>query len=131
MVMKKALAEDCTMLAVAAAIVAQIAITALSLGYSDTIHWTANAAFVVSLVTASLSVFYACLLQQHISGLFTPDDVKSWLSKPASPAELRLLEKATSSLQYEYPDLESASEETQSALKALRQTIEGFAQQFK
>jgi len=76
-------------------------------------------------------VFYACLLQQHISGLFTPDDVKSWLSKPASPAELRLLEKATSSLQYEYPDLESASEETQSALKALRQTIEGFAQQFK
>ncbi|THX23239.1 hypothetical protein D6D12_08542 [Aureobasidium pullulans] len=131
MVMKKALAEDCTMLAVAAAIVAQIAITALSLSNSDTIHWTANAAFVVSLVTASLSVFYACLLQQHISGLFTPDDVKSWLSKPASPAEMRLLEKATYSLQYRYSDLESASEETQSALKAFRQTIEGFAQQFK
>ncbi|THW59691.1 hypothetical protein D6D20_06320 [Aureobasidium pullulans] len=118
MVMKKALAEDCTMLAVAAAIVAQIAITALSLSNSDTIHWTANAAFVVSLVTASLSVFYACLLQQHISGLFTPDDVKSWLSKPASPAEMRLLEKATYSLQYRYSDLESAIQKETASFNA-------------
>ncbi|THW77556.1 hypothetical protein D6D18_09888 [Aureobasidium pullulans] len=155
MVMKKALAEDCTMLAVAvsffqswvtnesktrlmyilqAAIVAQIAITALSLGTSDTIHWTANAAFVISLVTASLSVFYACLLQQHISGLFTSEDVKSWLSKPASKYEMETLEIMASELRrarYRWQDLGPLSDARQSALETFRKQIEGFARECK
>ncbi|THX96142.1 hypothetical protein D6D03_08897 [Aureobasidium pullulans] len=134
MVMKKALAEDCTMLAVAAAIVAQIAITALSLGTSDTIHWTANAAFVISLVTASLSVFYACLLQQHISGLFTSEDVKSWLSKPASKYEMETLEIMASELRrarYRWQDLGPLSDARQSGLETFRKQIEGFARECK
>ncbi|THV93978.1 hypothetical protein D6D26_07970 [Aureobasidium pullulans] len=134
MVMKKALAEDCTMLAVAAAIIAQIAITALSLGSSDTIHWTANAAFVISLVTASLSVFYACLLQQHISGLFTSEDVKSWLSKPASKYEMETLEIMASELRrarYRWQDLGPLSDARQSALETFRKQIEGFARECK
>ncbi|THX28372.1 hypothetical protein D6D10_09217 [Aureobasidium pullulans] len=134
MVMKKALAEDCTMLAVAAAIVAQIAITALSLSSSDTIHWTANAAFVISLVTASLSVFYACLLQQHISGLFTSEDVKSWLSKPASKYEMETLEIMASELRrarYRWQDLGPLSDARQSALETFRKQIEGFARECK
>ncbi|THV76978.1 hypothetical protein D6D17_03898 [Aureobasidium pullulans] len=128
MVMKKALAEDCTMLAVA------IAITALSLGTSDTIHWTANAAFVISLVTASLSVFYACLLQQHISGLFTSEDVKSWLSKPASKYEMETLEIMASELRrarYRWQDLGPLSDARQSALETFRKQIEGFARECK
>lgn len=44
-------------------------------------HWTAKACFIISLVTGSLSVFYACLVQQNISSLFGPEDVKDWLSK--------------------------------------------------
>ncbi|THX67174.1 hypothetical protein D6D05_09943 [Aureobasidium pullulans] len=132
MVMKKALAEDCTMLAVAAAIVAQIAITALSLGNSDTTHWTANAAFVISLVTASLSVFYACLLQQHISGLFTSEDVKSWLSKPAAKYEMEELEQIASTLSKTitpFPELGLVV--PQSSVETYRRTIENFAQEFK
>ncbi|THX48282.1 hypothetical protein D6D06_09183 [Aureobasidium pullulans] len=133
MIMKKALADDCTMLAVAAAIVAQIAITALSLGDSDTIHWTANAAFVVSLVAASLSVFYACLLQQHVSSLFTPEDVKSWLSRPASPAQLlrlaQQIPKRRRQLRGQQDDPESATQGSQS--EELRKKVEHFAQEFR
>ncbi|THY43915.1 hypothetical protein D6C90_08436 [Aureobasidium pullulans] len=134
MLMKKALAEDCTMLAVAAAIVAQIAITALSLGNSETIHWTASAAFVISLVTASLSVFYACLLQQHISGLFTSEDVKSWLSKPASKYEMELLEIMALQLrrvQSQWQDVGLLSDITQLASEPYRKEIEDFAQECK
>ncbi|THW41849.1 hypothetical protein D6D22_05185 [Aureobasidium pullulans] len=132
MVMKKALAESCTMLAVAAAIVAQIAITALALGNSDTTHWTANAAFVISLVTASLSVFYACLLRQHISGLFTSEDVKSWLSKPAAKYEMEELEQIASTLRKTitpFPELGLVV--PQSSVETYRRTIENFAQEFK
>ncbi|THX03462.1 hypothetical protein D6D13_07652 [Aureobasidium pullulans] len=132
MVLKRTLAEDCTMLAVAAAIVAQIAITALSLGNSDTTHWTANAAFVISLVTASLSVFYSCLLQQHISGLFTSEDVKSWLSKPAAKYEMEELEQIASTLRKTItssPELGLVV--PQPSVEACCRTIENFAQEFK
>jgi len=115
-----------------AAIVAQIAITALALGNSDTTHWTANAAFVISLVTASLSVFYACLLRQHISGLFTSEDVKSWLSKPAAKYEMEELEQIASTLRKTitpFPELGLVV--PQSSVETYRRTIENFAQEFK
>ncbi|CAG8395331.1 unnamed protein product [Penicillium salamii] len=71
LVLRKSTSQDCTMLAVAAAVVAQVAITALSLTDLDQVHWTAKAAFVLSLTCGGLSVFYACLVQQRMSGLFT------------------------------------------------------------
>ncbi|KAH7083024.1 hypothetical protein BKA63DRAFT_561217 [Paraphoma chrysanthemicola] len=88
MALKKSMTDDCSMLAVAAAIVAQVAITALSLENLSSTHWTARAAFVLSLASGALSVFFACLLQQRISSLFGLSDLKDWLSKPASSAEL-------------------------------------------
>lgn len=72
-----------------AAIVAQVAITALSLENLGSVHWTAKAAFVLSLTTGALSVFFACLLQQRVSSLFGLSDLKDWLSKPAGNRELR------------------------------------------
>ncbi|KAJ5249458.1 hypothetical protein N7524_011774 [Penicillium chrysogenum] len=81
------------MLAVAAAIVAQIAITALALKDLEKVHWTAEAAFVLSLTAGGLSVFYACLVQQRMSSLFTADDVKNFFSKPSSSEEFRSLEQ--------------------------------------
>ncbi|RJE17658.1 hypothetical protein PHISCL_10003 [Aspergillus sclerotialis] len=90
---RKSTSEDCTMLAVAGAIVAQIAITALALEDLDKVHWTAEAAFVVSLAAGGLSVFYACLVQQRMSSCFTADDVKDFFSKPSISEELRRLEK--------------------------------------
>ncbi|KAL4916477.1 hypothetical protein BDW62DRAFT_186065 [Aspergillus aurantiobrunneus] len=92
MALRKSTSEDCTMLAVAAAIVAQIAITALGLEGLDQVHWTANAAFVLSLTAGGLSVFYACLVQQRMSSLFTADDVRDFFSKASSPEQLRYLE---------------------------------------
>lgn len=59
---EQSLAYEFTMLAVAVAIVAQISISALSLDDLVSTHWTAKVAFVVSLITAVSSVFYACLL---------------------------------------------------------------------
>jgi hypothetical protein len=68
--------------------VAQIAITALSLDNLSSAHWTAKAAFVISLAAGALSVFFACLLQQRISSLFSLSDLKDWLSKPTTDQQL-------------------------------------------
>ncbi|KAH7378404.1 hypothetical protein DE146DRAFT_774457 [Phaeosphaeria sp. MPI-PUGE-AT-0046c] len=92
MVLEKSMTDDCSMLAVAAAIVAQVAITALSLENLASTHWTARAAFVLSLASSALSVFFACLVQQRISSLFGVSDLKDWLSKPASRIELARVE---------------------------------------
>ncbi|KAL4786595.1 hypothetical protein BJX76DRAFT_365380 [Aspergillus varians] len=97
-VLRKSTSEDCTMLAVAAAIVAQVAITALALDDLDMVHWTANAAFVLSLTAGGLSVFYACLVQQRMSSLFTAEEVKDFFSKPSSSEGLRHLEQSLDGL---------------------------------
>lgn len=62
------------------AIVAQIAITALSLPYLEETHWTAEAAFVISLIAGLLSVYFACMIQQQLSSLHSPEEVRRWLS---------------------------------------------------
>jgi hypothetical protein len=73
--------------------VAQIAITALGLEDLDKVLWIAEAAFVLSLTTGGLSVFYACLVPQRMSYLFTTDDVKDLFGKTSSQEEFRLLEQ--------------------------------------
>lgn len=77
---------------------AQVAITALALEDIDKVHWTASAAFVLSLTTGGLSVFYACLVQQRMSSLFTTDDVKDFFSKPSSSEAFGLLEQCLDDL---------------------------------
>jgi len=73
--------------------VAQVAITALGLEEIDQVHWTAKAAFIVSLSTGGLSVFYACLVQQRMSSLFTTDDVKDFFSRPGGSKESQDFER--------------------------------------
>ncbi|KAL4877746.1 hypothetical protein BJY04DRAFT_197164 [Aspergillus karnatakaensis] len=90
--LQKSTSEDCTMLAVAAAIVAQVAITALGLEDLNQVHWSAQAAFVMSLTAGGLSVFYACLVQRRMSSFFTAEDVKDFFSRPSSSKSLRRLE---------------------------------------
>ncbi|KAL2824399.1 hypothetical protein BDW59DRAFT_180265 [Aspergillus cavernicola] len=111
-VLRKSTSEDCTMLAVAAAIVAQVAITALALEDLDKVHWTANAAFVLSLTAGGLSVFYACLVQQRMSSLLTTDDVKDFFSKPSSLKELRHLEQDLARLVSDMRKMSSSDEAT-------------------
>ncbi|KAK7542432.1 uncharacterized protein J3D65DRAFT_613775 [Phyllosticta citribraziliensis] len=80
---KKSFAEDFAMLAVAGAILAQVAMTGYSLGSLDETHWTAIGAFTVALVTGALTVVHSCLLQQRLNSLFGPQDLRLWLSQPA------------------------------------------------
>lgn len=68
------------MVGVAGAIIAQIALTALSLPSLDDIHWTAQAAFGVGLVAGSLAIFCSCVLQSKMSGLHSPYAVRRWLT---------------------------------------------------
>jgi hypothetical protein len=64
------------------AIVAQIAITGLSLRDIDQINWTVEAAFVISLIAGLLSVYYACLVEVKLGGMHSPDEVCNWLTTP-------------------------------------------------
>jgi hypothetical protein len=64
---------------VKAAIIAQIAITALSLGDFGNIHWTASAFAYSSLVSGVLSTYYSFYVQQLLSSLHTSEDVREWL----------------------------------------------------
>jgi hypothetical protein len=67
------------------AIVAQIAITALSLRDVDQINWTVEAAFVISLMAGLLSVYYACLIEVKLGGMHSPDEVSNWLTAHTIP----------------------------------------------
>lgn len=64
------------------AIVAQVAITALSLPRLNETHWTVQAFFIASLIFGSLSVFFSCIAHQAVNTLHGADDIKNWLSKP-------------------------------------------------
>ncbi|KAF2465770.1 uncharacterized protein BDR25DRAFT_345946 [Lindgomyces ingoldianus] len=71
------------MIAVAGAIIAQVAITALSLTRLEDSHWTVEAFYVVSLVTGALSVYFACVLSPALHGLHNANDIRDFLTVPA------------------------------------------------
>lgn len=98
------------MVGVAGAIIAQIALTALSLPNLDDTHWTARAAFVVGLVAGSLAVFCSCVLQSKMSGLHSPYAVRRWLTRPHETfADLHNYQRTTSRSQSGTPDPEDSS----------------------
>jgi len=82
MAFKDAYIPTFNMVGVAGAIIAQIALTALSLPNLDDTHWTARAAFVIGLVAGSLAVFCSCVLQSKMSGLHDAYAVRRWLTRP-------------------------------------------------
>lgn len=81
---KTSFSGDFTMLSVTAAIIAQVAITALALPNLNQVHWTATAGFIVSLVTGCLSVWTSTTASRLLSRLNSPNAIRDWLSKPAS-----------------------------------------------
>ncbi|KAF4549553.1 Hypothetical protein D9617_21g097740 [Elsinoe fawcettii] len=67
------------MTAVAAAIIAQIAITGYTLdGIADT-HWVSRACMLFSLTAALMAVFYATTQQKILGRLATPKHIRSWI----------------------------------------------------
>lgn len=83
--------SDCNMTAVAGAIIAQVAITALSLPFLSETHWVARAFWIASLISGSLSVYFACLLQRTVGVLYRAEDVRDWLTRPDEET-LKMLE---------------------------------------
>jgi hypothetical protein len=73
--LKKSYTESFNMIGVAGAIIAQITFTALSLGRVSGTHWTAYGAFLVSLISGCLAVYFSCSLQLLLSALHSPDDI--------------------------------------------------------
>ena len=78
-----------SMVGVAGAIIAQIALTALTLPNLDDTHWTARASFVIGLVAGSLAVFCCCVLQSKMSALHTAQAVRGWLTRPRGETKMR------------------------------------------
>ncbi|KAI9641689.1 hypothetical protein NHQ30_009545 [Ciborinia camelliae] len=74
--------DECTMIAVAAAIVAQIAITGLSLDSLNQTHWVAKSCFVMSLTFSLVSVYYAVSQQRILGRLLNAQDVRKWIRGP-------------------------------------------------
>ncbi|KAG8405412.1 hypothetical protein J3458_022069 [Metarhizium acridum] len=89
---RKSLQGECSMIAVAGALVAQIAITSLSLTDLSQTHWVARALFVFSLISSLSSV--SCAATQHMvmAPLVTGDDIRAWIrggSTTSFPLTLR------------------------------------------
>ncbi|EDO01032.1 predicted protein [Sclerotinia sclerotiorum 1980 UF-70] len=76
---KKMACDECTMIAVAAAIVAQIAITGLSLESLNQTHWIAKSSFVMSLTFALVAVYYSVAQQRILGRLIKAKDVRNWI----------------------------------------------------
>jgi hypothetical protein len=90
---KTSFSSNFTMLSVTAAIIAQVAITALALPNLNQVHWTATAGFVISLVTGCISVWLSTTTSRLLSSLDSPDAVRDWLSNPASKKARRDFEE--------------------------------------
>jgi hypothetical protein len=78
-------------------------------------HWTAEAFFVISLVTGVLSVFFSCAISPAFYGLHSADDIKDFLTKPTTSANKRRLNKFLSTAE----DLKNPSEQSLQDLKLL------------
>ena len=64
------------------AIIAQVAITGLSLPSLSSTHWVARACLLFAVSSGCLTVYYCCVLQRTIGKLYQPRQIKGWLSLP-------------------------------------------------
>lgn len=90
--MKESYTPTFAMIGVAGAIIAQIALTALTLPELESAHWTAQASFVICLVSGALSVFFSCVLQSILSGLHTPQQFRDWITEGLDPESKEILD---------------------------------------
>ncbi|RMY18030.1 hypothetical protein D0866_13296 [Hortaea werneckii] len=102
-----------------AAIIAQVAISGLGLDEIANTHWTVQAAFIVSLASGLLSVYYCCIIQQYFGSLVSPDDIKDWL---CTPGEWHVMEEE---LQEQFALLRPGTETTgtKEQLQTLRDRV--------
>ncbi|KAI1387220.1 uncharacterized protein F4822DRAFT_276805 [Hypoxylon trugodes] len=95
---RQSLSSSMNMVAVAGAIIAQVAITGLSLEGIDQAHWTAAAFLVASLIFGAISVYACFIVQQEVNGLLGTDGLLDWLSRPLTEEQVN--EKLQMILEY-------------------------------
>ncbi|KAL8637103.1 MAG: hypothetical protein Q9228_005587 [Teloschistes exilis] len=76
---KTSLASELSMVAVAGAILAQIAVTSLSLPDIAEVHWIVRGFFACGLAFGLLSVQFAVMQQRTMGNLHQPSSVRAWL----------------------------------------------------
>ncbi|KAL5354810.1 hypothetical protein ACLOAV_000901 [Pseudogymnoascus australis] len=122
---RKSYINDCNMTSVAGAIVTQVAITALSLPYLSQSHWVARACFVISLISGTLSVFFAVLLQRIIGSLYEVRTLRAWLSSLDIYPDMKDLKALENILQL--PSTQSRLNTSEEDVEAARNLQENFA----
>ena len=86
---KHSVTEECYMTSVAGAILAQVAITALSLQSLSSTHWVARACFLIAVVAGCMSVYFACRVQRVVGRLYNAEMIKDWLMTAPVPKNQR------------------------------------------
>ncbi|CAI6332924.1 unnamed protein product [Periconia digitata] len=76
---KKSVQDECTMISVAAAIVAQIAMTGFSLEHLSETHCSARAFLLFSVVSSLMAVYYATTQQRIVGRLLRPKKIRGWI----------------------------------------------------
>ncbi|MCJ1470696.1 hypothetical protein MMC07_009343, partial [Pseudocyphellaria aurata] len=79
MAFRKSVQDESTSCAVAAAIISQIAITALSLPLLSQTHWVAQGFWIFSLISGIVAVYYASAQHRTMGRLLLPDQVRGWI----------------------------------------------------
>ncbi|KAL6409946.1 hypothetical protein AUP68_06352 [Ilyonectria robusta] len=77
---RKAMMDESNMIAIAGAILAQIAITALSLSELSQAHWVARALFTFSLVSSIIAVYYATEQYRTMVRFLGVNQIKAWIT---------------------------------------------------
>ncbi|KAI1114938.1 hypothetical protein F5Y14DRAFT_450559 [Nemania sp. NC0429] len=77
--LKKLVEEESQIVAVAASIVIQIALAAFSLDGLSRAHWTARASLVLSLVSASMAVYFTRSRYRTFCRFASTEDIKEWI----------------------------------------------------
>ncbi|KAI0425422.1 hypothetical protein F5Y09DRAFT_101178 [Xylaria sp. FL1042] len=77
--LKKLVQDESQMVAIAASIIVQISITALSLESLSHAHWTARGFFVLSLVSATMAVYSASSQYRIFCRCVSAEHIKEWI----------------------------------------------------
>lgn len=100
--------RDLNMLALVAALMAQLSITAFALPMLSSVHWLCKAGFAGSLGFGILAVWFSSNMARNLSSLDSAEDIKSWVSRLSGKKEQ---EDFCQAYRTRFRDLETASEE--------------------
>jgi hypothetical protein len=117
--------RDLNMLALVAALIAQLSITTFALPMLSSAHWVCKAGLAGSLSFGTLAAWFSSNMARNLSSLDSAEDIKSWLSRPAGK---KVLEDFCSAYVTRFRDIEAASDEQK---RFAKEDIVNFIQENK